>query len=145
MSVPPLEPRKSVFERELLPASIRGWRNHWYRLIYHHDTPAERNLDLLLIVAILISVAVVMVDSVTSIKNHWHGGLLIAEGLFILVLTIEYGLRLWTVRRPLRYAISFFGVIDPMALSVAAMALISRSLRGTSVERALHIETDHAL
>lgn len=116
--------RASVFERELSPASQHGLRNRWYRLIYHHDTPDERNFDLLLIVAILVSVAVVMVDSVASIKARWHEALLIAEWVFTILFTVEYALRLWSVRKPLRYATSFFGVIDLLAIVPTYLSLI---------------------
>ncbi len=115
---------KSVFERQFLPARESGWRNHWYRLIYHHDTPAERNFDLVLIVAILTSVVVVLVDSVTSVKATWYGALYIAEWVFTILFTIEYALRMLTVRKPLRYATSFFGVIDLLAILPTYLSLI---------------------
>lgn len=115
---------KSVFERQFLPSRESGWRNHWYRLIYHHDTPQERNFDLVLIVAILTSVVVVMLDSVTSVKASWHEALFIAEWVFTVLFTIEYGLRLITIRQPLRYATSFFGVIDLLAILPTYLSLI---------------------
>ncbi len=124
---PPSEPRASagsLFEREFLPAREHGWRNRWYRLIYHHDTPDERNFDLVLILAILASVAVVMVDSVTSIKARWHEILTIAEWGFTILFTLEYFLRLSTVRQPWRYATSFFGVIDLLAILPTYLSLV---------------------
>ncbi|MEO8459750.1 MAG: ion transporter [Dokdonella sp.] len=112
------------FEREFLPASEHGWRNRWYRLIYHHDSAEERNFDLVLIVAILASIAVVMLDSVTSIKEQWHEALFIAEWVFTIIFTLEYLLRLSTVRRPWRYATSFFGVIDLLAILPTYLSLL---------------------
>ena len=50
----------SLFERQHLPASGEGLRYRLYRLIFHHEQPDERNFDLVLIVAILASVAVVL-------------------------------------------------------------------------------------
>lgn len=115
---------RSLFERELAPASDHGKRNLWYRLIYHHDSPGERNFDLILIVAILASVGVVMIDSVVSIKARWHEILFYVEWGFTILFTLEYALRLWTVRQPLRYATSFFGVIDLLAILPTYLSLV---------------------
>ena len=116
--------RASVFERSFLPASEHGWRNRWYRLIFHHDTLEERNFDLVLIGAILASIVVVMLDSVPAIKARWHETLYIAEWGFTILFSLEYALRLWSVRRPLRYATSFFGVIDLLAILPTYLSLV---------------------
>lgn len=140
--------QRSVFEREFLPASEHGLRYKLYRLIYHHDAPDERNFDLVLIVAILASVLVVLLDSVGAIKARWHDALYAAEWFFTVLFTLEYAVRLWTVRRPLRYATSFFGVIDllsilPTYLSLlfpaSASLLVVRSLRLLRVFRVLKL------
>jgi voltage-gated potassium channel len=140
--------QRSVFEREFLPASEHGLRYKLYRLIYHHDAPDERNFDLVLIVAILTSVLVVLLDSVGAIKARWHGVLYAAEWFFTVLFTLEYAVRLWTVRRPVRYATSFFGVIDllsilPTYLSLffpaSASLLVVRSLRLLRVFRVLKL------
>ena len=140
--------QRSVFEREFLPASEHGLRYKLYRLIYHHDAPDERNFDLVLIVTILASVLVVLLDSVGTIKARWHGVLYAAEWFFTVLFTVEYVVRLWTVRRPVRYATSFFGVIDllsilPTYLSLffpaSASLLVVRSLRLLRVFRVLKL------
>ncbi len=120
----PKHQRASIFERSFLPAAEEGQRRHWFQLMFRHDTPAERNFDLWLIVIILISVAVVMLDSVDSIKTRWHEALVLAEWLFTVAFTVEYAMRLWVVRRPLRYATSFYGIIDLLAVLPTYLALI---------------------
>ena len=115
---------KSLFEREFLPASEHGWRHRWYRWIFHHEARDERNFDLILIVAILASIVVVMLDSVQSVKVRWHDVLLVAEWFFTILFTVEYGLRLWSVKKPLRYATSFFGVIDLLAILPTYLSLL---------------------
>ena len=112
------------FERKFLPASPTGWRNKWYRIIYHHDAGDERNFDLILIFVILASCAVVMLDSVPLIKMKWHTELYIAEWIFTLLFTAEYALRLLVVRRPLRYATSFYGIIDLLAILPTYLSLL---------------------
>jgi len=119
-----IDPHASVFERDFLPARPTGLRNRFYRLLFHHETPSERNFDLALIATILVSVVVVLLDSEPSIKARWHQALLIAEWFFTVLFTVEYGLRLWAVRRPLRYATSFFGVIDLLAILPSYLSLI---------------------
>jgi len=123
-AAPQVEKHASPFERDFLPGSDHGFRNTFYRLAFHHDTPAERNFDLWLILAILASVGVVMLDSVPGFKARWHAALYVAEWLFTVLFTIEYGLRLWAVRRPLRYATSFFGIIDLLAFLPTYLSLL---------------------
>ncbi len=115
---------KGLFEREFLPASEHGWRNRWYRWIFHHEAKDERNFDLILIGAILASIAVVMLDSVSTVKARWHDALYVAEWGFTILFTLEYGLRLWSVKRPLRYATSFFGIIDLLAILPTYLSLL---------------------
>ena len=81
-----------------------------------HDDPIERAFDVVVIAAILLSVLVVTLDSVPSIASR-HGRLLhAAEWFFTILFTVEYGLRLWIARHPLRYARSFFGVMDLLSV-----------------------------
>jgi voltage-gated potassium channel len=81
-------------------------------IMFQHDSPAERAFDGLLIIAILLSVAVVMLDSVASINARWGRELLVAEWCFTILFTVEYLMRLWVSERPARYARSFYGIID---------------------------------
>ncbi len=101
---------------QLNPATETGWRRRWFDIIYRHDTPPSKNFDLLLIVAIIASVIVVMLDS-----DPWlhvdHARMLYAiEWGFTLLFTAEYLMRLVVVRRPLRYALSWWGFIDLVSI-----------------------------
>ena len=100
-----------------------GWRLRWYTIIFEADTRAGRLFDLSLMVVILLSIAVVMADSVQSVHLA-HGRVLTgAEWLFTLLFTAEYIARLLCVRKPLRYATSFFGIIDLVAVLPTYLAL----------------------
>ncbi len=136
---PEVDPQASVFERDFLPGSSTGLRNRFYRLLFHHDTPAERNFDLALIATIVASVVIVLLDSEPSIKARWHQALLVAEWVFTILFTIEYGLRLWAVRRPLRYATSFFGVIDLLAILPSYLSLLIAGSQYLLVIRVLRL------
>ena len=101
----------------------KSLRTRVYETIYEADTPAGRFFDLALTFAILVSVAVVMADSVASLHaayGHWFAA---AEWFFTIVFTIEYALRLWTAHRPLVYARSTLGLIDLFAVLPAYLSL----------------------
>ncbi len=101
----------------------QGWRLRLYTIIFEADTRAGRAFDLTLLTLILISVAVVMLDSVATL-NARHGRLFDAlEWLFTGIFTVEYVLRLLCVRQPLRYAGSLLGIIDLVAVAPTYLAL----------------------
>ncbi len=94
----------------------RRWQGRLHEIIFEADTPASKWFDIVLIVSILLSVIVVMLDSVRHIREA-HGDLLhLAEWFFTILFTAEYLLRLVCVGRPLLYATSFFGIVDLMAI-----------------------------
>ena len=124
---------------QLNPATESGWRRHWFDIIYRHDTRPSRNFDLLLVVAILASVAVVMLDSVQHLHARWAHVLYPVEWLFTVVFTVEYALRLAVVRRPLRYAVSVWGIIDLLSILPAYLSLFIPGAQSLLVVRALRI------
>lgn len=97
---------------DVLGKPLQGWRLTLYTIIFEADTRAGRLFDLALIAAIVVSVCVVVLDSVQSIAVRWHSTFFVLEWLFTLVFTLEYLARLACVRHPLRYALSFYGIID---------------------------------
>ena len=96
------------------PATRRRARLH--EIVFESDTRAGHYFDLALIWLIVLSVTTVVLESVGSVRAQ-HGQLLYSlEWLFTILFTIEYFLRLVSVRHPLRYATSFFGVVDLLAI-----------------------------
>lgn len=92
------------------------WRNRLHEIIFEAETSAGRWFDILLIVSILLSVSVVMLDSVESYRVLYEDQFYVLEWFFTLLFTVEYILRLISVRRPLRYATSFYGAVDLLAI-----------------------------
>jgi len=92
------------------------WRTIFHEVIFEADTPAGKRFDVLLIVSILTSVAVVMLDSISAVQLHYGTLLYAIEWFFTLIFTTEYILRLMCVGRPLKYAVSFYGVVDLLAI-----------------------------
>jgi voltage-gated potassium channel len=116
-----------------------GWRQRLWRIIFQADTPAGRAFDIALIVAIVASVVTVMIESVAHIRAE-HGRLLRGiEWGFTGLFTIEYLLRLTCVRRPLRYATSFFGIIDLMAILPTYLSLFIPGAETLLVVRFLRV------
>lgn len=92
------------------------WRRKIHEIIFEADTFAGRAFDIVLISAIVLSVIVVLLDSVSSYQQRFGTFLYAAEWFFTILFTIEYIFRLISVRRPWRYALSFFGLIDILAI-----------------------------
>lgn len=101
-----------------------GWRLRLYTVIFESDTPAGRLFDVWLIVLILASVLAVVVDSLPGLPADQREALYRIEWLFTALFTLEYLARLACVRHPLRYALSFYGIIDLLALLPTWLALL---------------------
>lgn len=116
-----------------------GWRARLHQIIYEADTPAGRLFDAVLIGSILLSVLCVMLDSVEWIADEYGGPLYVAEWFFTILFTIEYVLRLICVARPLKYATSFFGIIDLLAIIPTYIDLLIPGGRYLLVVRVLRV------
>ncbi len=110
-----------------------------YEVIFEHHSVAGRTFDIGLILAILASVAAVVLESVASVRAD-HGPLLRGiEWGFTLLFTAEYILRLWCVSRPLRYARSFFGIVDLLAVLPTYLAVLLPGGQVLAVVRILRV------
>jgi voltage-gated potassium channel len=116
-----------------------GWRLRLYRVIYESDTRTGRLFDQLIVGAIVISVAVVMADSVQVWHARHRTAFASAEWFFTALFTLEYLARLVSVDRPLRYARSFFGVVDLIAVLPTYLALIFPELHALIDVRVLRL------
>ncbi|MEY4099446.1 MAG: hypothetical protein RL300_617, partial [Pseudomonadota bacterium] len=114
----------SNLNTDVLGKPMSGWRLQLYTIIFEADTRAGRLFDQVLIAVILASVAVVMADSVQPISDRFNGWFTVLEWFFTLAFTLEYLARLICVRRPWRYAMSFYGVVDLLALLPTYLALL---------------------
>lgn len=113
---------------QALGKPLRGWRLRCYTIIFEADTRAGRTFDISLVLLVLTSVGLVMAESVASIRaahGHW---LVFAEYLFTALFTAEYLLRLACVRHPMRYVLSFYGIVDLLAVLPTYLALFAPEL-----------------
>ena len=112
----PTGQRQPSPEAEKFGKPPAGWRRAWFSVIFESQTRAGRTFDLVLLAIIVASVLVVMLDSVGSYSER-HGATLDAlEWTFTALFTVEYLARLVSVQRPLRYAVSFYGIVDLMSV-----------------------------
>jgi len=116
-----------------------GARRRLFVIIFEADTPAGRAFDLALLILILASVTVVMLDSLNLASGdvrRFLGGL---EWVFTGLFTAEYLARLWCVERPKRYARSFFGLVDLLAVLPAYLAFLVPGLNALIDVRILRL------
>jgi voltage-gated potassium channel len=140
MSYPPVEdavrPRP---ERHPLGRPPAGWRLSLYRVVFESDTRAGRAFDLILIALILISVGVVMLDSVHDVHVRWGKTFEALEWFFTAVFTLEYLARLACVQHPRRYAFSFLGIVDLLAVLPTYLAFFFPELHALIDVRVLRM------
>lgn len=114
---------------------LSQFRRKIHRIIFETDTRAGRAFDIVLIWAILFSVASVILESVSGIREKAGLGLTILEWACTALFTLEYGLRLWSLRSPLGYAFSFFGMVDILAILPTYLALFFPGTQAFAVLR----------
>lgn len=100
------------------------WREKWHEIIFGTTTKGGRNFDLVLLVLILISVGVVMVESVPEWRASIGESLHIIEWVFTIIFSIEYLMRIAVSQKPIKYITSFWGVIDLISVLPTFLSLI---------------------
>jgi voltage-gated potassium channel len=115
-------PRERAVDAFGKPAA--GWRRRLHTVIFEFDTGAARYFDIALVFAILFSIVVVVLDSVPTITASHDLAMTRLEWGITVLFTAEYIARLLCVRHPLRYATSFFGVIDLLSVLPTYFSLL---------------------
>lgn len=115
------------------------WRQKLHEIIYESHTPAGKTFDVVLLVCIVLSIVVVMLDSVPGLHRDMGALFFKLEWGFTILFTIEYLLRLVTVRKPLLYAASFLGIIDLLAILPSYLSLIFVGTQSLLVVRSLRL------
>lgn len=122
-----------------LTQSGAPWRDRWNQIIFGHETFAGRLFDVILLVVILLSVLTVLLQSVRGIREA-HGQLLeIAEWVFTILFTMEYVARLATATSATRYAKSFFGIVDFLAIGPVYLSVFFGVTHSFAVFRSLRL------
>jgi voltage-gated potassium channel len=127
------------FDSAITPAAQHGWRARWFHIIFGHDDAASRLFDLVLMVAILASILVAVLDTVEDLHVRLGRAFALLEWLFTIAFTAEYVARLLVVSQPRRYAFSFFGIVDLVAVLPTYLTLLTAGGQHLMVVRALRI------
>lgn len=115
------------------------WRRRMHEVIFESETAEGRLFDKVIITAILVSVAVVIADSVPALHLRYRGVLNATEWFFTLLFTVEYIARLASVQRQLKYALSFFGIVDLLSVLPTYLAFFFPELHALIDVRILRL------
>ena len=135
-------PRSDGLTFEQPPLTASSWRRRLHEIVFESETRAGKAFDITLLLSILASVIVVVLDSMAGVRARYGGVLVALEWFFTLLFTVEYMLRLLSVRQPLRYATSFFGVVDLLAIVPNYLSVLmpgSQFLAGIRILRLLRV------
>jgi voltage-gated potassium channel len=110
-----------------------------HEIIFEADTPAGKAFDVALLILIVLSVVAVMLESVASVREQFGLWLRAVEWFVTFLFTVEYVLRLYCVGKPWRYARSFFGIVDLLAILPTYLSVIIPGAQSLLVIRALRL------
>jgi voltage-gated potassium channel len=114
-------------------------RRRLYEIIFEAETPVGKAFDVLLLVAIVVSVGAVVVESMVEFRAAWGPQLVALEWGLTILFSIEYLARLLSVRRPQHYALSFFGVVDLLAVLPSYVGLFVGGAQSLLIIRVLRL------
>ena len=117
----------------------KDWKIKLGNIIFESDTRPAKAFDVVLLVVILISVALVILESIPEINAKWGAELKVAEWAITLIFTTEYILRIIISTKPVKYIFSFFGIIDLLSVIPTYLSLFLVGAQGLIVIRALRL------
>jgi len=118
---------------------MKSLKERLYEIIFEADTREGKIFDVVLLFVILLSIALVMLESVSSIRYSYSKILKVMEWVITIIFTIEYILRLLIVKKPLRYIFSFYGIIDFLAVIPTYLSILIAGSQSLVVIRILRL------
>lgn len=128
-----------ILQSEQAESPLKPWQLKLNDIIFGAESKAGKTFDVILIVAILLSVLAVMLESVAAIKVNYGRQLYLVEWIFSIAFTLEYAVRLMCVRYPLKYAFSFYGIVDLLSIIPTYVSLLIPGANSLLVVRILRI------
>lgn len=117
----------------------KDWKERLHEIIYEADTKEGKLFDIILLVAIIASIALVMLESIQSIDAKYHDLLNIGEWIITILFTIEYILRIISIKKPFGYIFSFYGIIDLLSTIPKYLSFIIVGSQNLIALRALRL------
>jgi len=118
---------------------VKRWQERWYEVIFEADTRAGKAFDVVLLIAIFLSVLAVILDSVEDIRGRFGGLLFTAEWVFTILFTAEYAARIACAHRRMRYILSFYGIVDLLAIMPTYFMVLYPGAQTLAVVRSLRL------
>jgi len=122
-----------------LKYSERKWKEKLHEIIYEADTPAGKLFDIILLIVILLSVVLVMLESIGSIESKYANILDILEWVITILFSVEYIARIISVKSPKSYVFSFYGIIDFLSIIPKYISLFILGTNSLLALRALRL------
>jgi voltage-gated potassium channel len=121
--------------------NLHPWQQKLHTVIYEADTPAGKFFDVALLIAILLSILIVMLESVEDINATYHNFFYTTEWVLTGLFTLEYILRIVAIKSPSKYIFSFYGIIDLLSILPTFLELIfiGQGTRSLMVIRSLRL------
>lgn len=127
-----------AYEPEI-PETRKSLRKQIHTIIFEADTPAGKAFDLIVLAAILFSVVLVMLESVNRLSIAYGYWFRLLEWILTILFTMEYVLRIYSVKRPWHYIRSFYGIIDLVAILPSYLSLVFSGVHMLVVVRAIRL------
>ena len=118
---------------------LKPWQKKLHEIIYEADTPAGKWFDIALLLFILASVLFVMLESVQGLPEFWYDFFLQSEWVITILFTIEYILRIISIKQPKHYIFSFYGLVDLVAIFPLYLSLVISGAGALATLRALRL------
>jgi len=119
--------------------SGKNWKFRLHEILYEADTPMGILFDVVLFIVIISSIVFVMMESVEYLDAKYHKFLNAAEWVITILFTLEYTARIIAVKKPLKYILSFYGIIDLLSTIPKYLSLILVGSQSLVVLRALRL------
>lgn len=119
--------------------NLTGLKLKLYEIIFESDTPVGKAFDIGLLACIILSVAIVLLESVQQVKVSWGVWLVASEWIFTILFTIEYMARLWVVMNKRSYIFSFFGIVDLLSILPTYLGIFFAGAQSLMVIRILRL------
>ncbi len=120
-------------------SKTKRWRTKLHDIIYEADTRAGKLFDVVLFITIVASIILVMLESIKSFDNKYHDFLNISEWVITILFSIEYVVRVITVKKPWKYVFSFYGIVDLLSTIPKYISLLFGGIHALAALRALRL------
>jgi voltage-gated potassium channel len=114
-------------------------RERLHTIIFKSETPQGRLFDTIIIWVIFFSIIIVMLETVSEFHQTYWWTFFVLEWLFTITFTIEYILRLYSAKNPIRYSTSFFGIVDLLAILPSYLSIFFLGAQNLIIVRAFRL------